>query len=544
MKSTVAGISLLLAAGWGMATVVIVPVQAQVIPAPQDTGTIVTPVENRFDIHGGRRSADGANLFHGLMQFGLSQGQIANFLANPNIQNILVRVTGGTPSRIDGVLQVTGSSANLFLMNPAGIIFGASAGLNVAGSFTATTANGIGFGSNWFSASGANNYEALVGTPGAFAFTMPQPGAIINTGILEVSQGQQLALLGGTVLSTGLLRAPLGTVTVATVPGESVLRLTPTGSLLSLEIRPPGSGNLPSQWSLPIASLPQLLTGGEEHHATDLVINRNGDVILAGSGIQVAPGDVLVQQVTTDTTLIIGYANRVLPPRDHLPPGVLLPGNDGKSPSFPGGSTDLPPVGPPIPGGFDCGLFCPPIKPPAAPFEPPSLTPRPYPRSQQVPEQPTPILLQLEPPSSSLTASPTPSPPAGSGSDNSPPALLPQRIDLQLPASLNANNQSERYLVNSAASLKELARYFQQRWRRSPHPTQPLQYRLVFNAQGSLQEVIPFGQEAVDHMQYVGLPHLDESVGGLLFFKQNLQVLVIFKPDGDVEVIPEVVGLR
>lgn len=77
-------------------------------------------------------------------------------------------------------------------MNPAGMIFGPNASLNVPASFTATTATGIGFGNNWFNALGANKYNLLVGTPSAFAFTPLQPRAIVNAGILRVSQGQNL----------------------------------------------------------------------------------------------------------------------------------------------------------------------------------------------------------------------------------------------------------------------------------------------------------------------------------------------------------------
>jgi len=106
----------------------IAPVHAQTItPANDGTGTIVTPNGNRFDIGGGSLSGNGANLFHSFSQFGLSANQIANFLANPNLQNILARVTGGNPSVINGLLQVTGGSPNFFLVNPAGIVFGTGA---------------------------------------------------------------------------------------------------------------------------------------------------------------------------------------------------------------------------------------------------------------------------------------------------------------------------------------------------------------------------------------------------------------------------------
>ncbi len=77
------------------------------------------------------------------------------------IKNILARVTGGDASLINGLIQVSGGNSNLFLMNPAGIVFGANASLNVPAAFTATTATGIGIDSNWFVAnSGRCSYNS------------------------------------------------------------------------------------------------------------------------------------------------------------------------------------------------------------------------------------------------------------------------------------------------------------------------------------------------------------------------------------------------
>ncbi|MBD2041363.1 filamentous hemagglutinin N-terminal domain-containing protein, partial [Microcoleus sp. FACHB-672] len=140
------------------------PIAAQqVVPASDGTGTVVTPQGNGFNITGGNLSKDGTNLFHSFTQFGLSAGQIANFQSNPAILNILGRVTGGDASIINGLIQITGGHSNLFLINPAGIVFGPNASLNVPAAFTATTANRIGFNGGEFNAEGNNNYPALVG---------------------------------------------------------------------------------------------------------------------------------------------------------------------------------------------------------------------------------------------------------------------------------------------------------------------------------------------------------------------------------------------
>ena len=98
----------------------------------------------QYDITGGTRPGNGTNLFHSFGEFGVPTNHIANFLNETALptSNILGRVTGGNPSNIFGTIQTTGfGSANLFLMNPAGIVFGPNASLNVGGSVSFTTAD-------------------------------------------------------------------------------------------------------------------------------------------------------------------------------------------------------------------------------------------------------------------------------------------------------------------------------------------------------------------------------------------------------------------
>ncbi|MBE9040107.1 CHAT domain-containing protein [Oscillatoriales cyanobacterium LEGE 11467] len=264
-----------------------------ITPANDGTGTIVTPDGDRIDIHGGQRSSDGSNLFHSFDRFGLDGGQTANFLADPNLSNILGRVTGGDASFINGLLQVSGGDANLFLVNPAGIVFGPSAALNVPADFTATTATGIGFGGNSFGVFEDNNWSELVGTPDRLEFTIADPGAIVNAGYLAVTPANNLNLLAGTIVNTGTLQASGGNITVAAVPGESLVRLSAKDNLLSLEVEP--TSNAPLDFT-PL-SLPQLLSGGEERgHATSIAVNPDGTLSLLGSDAAIASqtGDAIV----------------------------------------------------------------------------------------------------------------------------------------------------------------------------------------------------------------------------------------------------------
>src|SRR5437867_7437961 len=97
-----------------------------------------------YDITGGTRPGNGPNLFHSFGQFNVPTNNIANFLNETNLltSNILSRVTGGNPSSIFGTIQTTGfGNANLFLINPAGVLFGPTASLKVGGSFHVSTAD-------------------------------------------------------------------------------------------------------------------------------------------------------------------------------------------------------------------------------------------------------------------------------------------------------------------------------------------------------------------------------------------------------------------
>ncbi|NEO72214.1 filamentous hemagglutinin N-terminal domain-containing protein [Moorena sp. SIO3H5] len=138
----------------------------------------------------------GVNLFHSFDQFNVGQG-LRVYLANPaGIENILSRVTGMNPSDIQGTLGVDGA-ANLFLLNPNGIIFGSNASLDVEGSFVGSTANAIAWGDDgYFSATEPESSRLLTINPGALFFNQVASvsGNIINTGTLAV--GKDFTLSG------------------------------------------------------------------------------------------------------------------------------------------------------------------------------------------------------------------------------------------------------------------------------------------------------------------------------------------------------------
>ncbi|MDZ7957551.1 MAG: filamentous hemagglutinin N-terminal domain-containing protein [Aulosira sp. DedQUE10] len=175
-------------------------------------------------------AARGNNLFHSFLEFNISEGRSAVFLSpSANLQNILVRVTGNNRSEILGKLATVGSNANLFLINPNGIFFGANATLNIGGSFVASTASSINFADgSVFSATAPQTKPLLtISTPIGLQFD--QPGKDINQyGALEVPTGKTLALVGGNINLSGngtlvetrrTLQAPSGQIAVGGILG-------------------------------------------------------------------------------------------------------------------------------------------------------------------------------------------------------------------------------------------------------------------------------------------------------------------------------------
>jgi filamentous hemagglutinin family protein len=186
----------------------------------------------------------GANLFHSFQEFNIDEGRGAYFTNPAGIENILSRVTGGNASNILGKLGVLGN-ANLFLINPNGIIFGQNASLDVRGSFLGTTANAIGLSNK--DIFNANPLEPLPSgllnvNPNAFFFSQIAAEPSINRSIvssagLQVPPGQSLLLVGRDVsLEGGQILAPGGRIELAGVGGTGTIGLSVNGSYLGLNL--------------------------------------------------------------------------------------------------------------------------------------------------------------------------------------------------------------------------------------------------------------------------------------------------------------------
>lgn len=184
----------------------------------------------------------GTNLLHSFQEFNIDVGRGAYFTLPSGVDNILTRITGANPSQILGTLGVTGGNANLFFMNPNGIVFGSTARLDVMGSFVGTTANAIRLGNgDIFSTKPTESLptQLLNVNPNAFLFNQISNQAIptiqVNRASLSVSEGKSLVLLGGNVsLNAANIQALDGQIELGGLAGAGTVALLGSANNLNL----------------------------------------------------------------------------------------------------------------------------------------------------------------------------------------------------------------------------------------------------------------------------------------------------------------------
>lgn len=277
---------------------------AQIRPdATLPNGSRVRRERNTTVITGGARAGD--NLFHSFEEFSIPRNQIASFRnVDSDVANIFSRITGSSASRINGLLEVLQSngqisSANFFLINPNGILFGRNAALNLGGSFMATTAESIRFADGAeFSAINPQQSPLLtVSVPVGIQFGR-SPGFIRNqsrsnlvlddfgdpiAGGLQVAAGKTLALVGGQIdMPGGYVTAPGGRIEL--------------GSVANGEVR---IGETSSGWRLDYSNVPRSETMRFSQAATVNATDLTGT--LPGGSIQIQANQLSL----TDGTLIV-----------------------------------------------------------------------------------------------------------------------------------------------------------------------------------------------------------------------------------------------
>jgi filamentous hemagglutinin family protein len=180
----------------------------------------------------------GGNLFHSFGLFNVNTGESATFTGPNTINNILGRVTGGQQSTVNGLLRSDIQGANLYLINPAGLVFGPNASLDIKGSFHVSTADYLKFAEGaMFHANLARESVLTTAAVSAFGFLSPTPAPISMSSVLAVPQGQTLSVIGGKIdLTGGSLRAPAGRINIGSVASVGEVVPNPAQSPIDLNV--------------------------------------------------------------------------------------------------------------------------------------------------------------------------------------------------------------------------------------------------------------------------------------------------------------------
>jgi filamentous hemagglutinin family protein len=281
---------------------------AQIIPdATLPNNSSVNQTNNITVINDGTRT--GNNLFHSFERFDIPNNTEAFFNNSNTIENIFTRVTGNNFSKIDGIIAAAGT-ANLFFINPNGIVFGKDARLNIGGSFFASTASNIKFADGTLFSTEFNNTQnppttqlltitAPIGlgfgnAPGSITvegnghdLTIARPVSTPlnrndnNTG-LQVKPGKTLALIGGNVnITGGILTAPGGKIELGSAGQQNNLDINSTTPELNL-------------------SYPQSSTSGNIQLSQQALVDVSGinvgSVLLYGRQVNITEGAVVLVQ--------------------------------------------------------------------------------------------------------------------------------------------------------------------------------------------------------------------------------------------------------
>ena len=263
----------------------------------------------------------GENLFHSFREFSIPPGGAAVFDSG-NVRNIFSRVTGENPSLVDGLISSPGD-ANLFLLNPNGLVFGSNAALAIGGSFVGSTADRVLFSNGAeFSAQDPTLAPSLltVTTPVGLQ-TGDSPGSLVVQGFgnnlffnpetfevvrdfrppgLATNPGNTLALIGGDILiQGGNLTAPGGHIELGSVGDNATVSLDVFGNNLNFNY---GSGNSFQTIQLTqAASVDTSGSGGGSIRAQgDTVLIREGSTFLNDTLGDVSGGSLSIQADTLD----------------------------------------------------------------------------------------------------------------------------------------------------------------------------------------------------------------------------------------------------
>ncbi|MEM7771184.1 MAG: S-layer family protein [Cyanobacteria bacterium P01_A01_bin.37] len=305
---------------------------AQITPdATLPNNSVVTQTGTTHGITGG--STRGSNLFHSFDEFSVPDGDTAFFNNALPIDRIITRVTGGDRSTIEGIIRANGS-ADLFLINPNGIVFGPNAQLNIGGSFIASTADQIEFadGSMFSASDPAASPLLTVSVPMGLQYGA-DPGSIVVQGTgnalqldpdtieidrsqrpsgLEVNAGETLALVGaGVVLEGGNLTASGGRIELGSVAGNEQVELSGSGTAWRLNYGEVAQFQELSLTQAASIEVSETGSGDVQIQGSDIKL-EDGSTILANTQGNGTGGQTLV--TASDRLILTGFSSDMSTP--------------------------------------------------------------------------------------------------------------------------------------------------------------------------------------------------------------------------------------
>ena len=257
----------------------------------------------------------GSNLFHSFGLFNVQNGERATFTGPTSVSNILARVTGGQASTINGGLGSDIAGANLYLINPAGVVFGANASLDISGSFHVSTADYLRLGADGrFDAKSPDASVLTVAPPSAFGFVSQTPASISFSGsTIEVPDSKTISVIGGDIsASRTTLQASGGRLNIVALGSAGEVR--PTDSPIDVLVE--GATRMGSAVFLKESGFSQRGEGGGSIiiragrfvldgsvASTSVSGPTNGDLLpYGGAGIDILANDVVLKGSAAEPT--------------------------------------------------------------------------------------------------------------------------------------------------------------------------------------------------------------------------------------------------
>ncbi|MCP4702637.1 MAG: filamentous hemagglutinin N-terminal domain-containing protein, partial [Gammaproteobacteria bacterium] len=245
----------------------------------------------------------GVNLFHSFGEFNIYQGESATFTGPDSISNVISRVTGGRSSEIDGILRNAISGADLYFINPSGVLFGPNAALDVDGSIYVSTADTLRFTDGGeFNARDPEVSVLSIAPAKAFGFSDGSAGKLdIHNAAIQVKEKETLSLIGkGVRIESATLTLPSGHLNLVSAASTGDIMLDNEGlntgssgkfgdiQVVDSAVNASGEGNV-------------YIRGGR-FELMNTRINARTETHEAGGGVDIKAAEVIIHDSVIDSS--------------------------------------------------------------------------------------------------------------------------------------------------------------------------------------------------------------------------------------------------